>query len=303
MSINIMSLVWENADVTGTDLLLLLSLADHSGDNGECWPSIDRLASRIRKNRRSVLRSIMNLQKIGYITIVESGKGKLSSRYKINVEVLKDAQNVTFKSGAKVTKRANKRDKSNNQDVQNVTLNVTKQAMKCDTSVTQTIRNHQGTEKEPSINQNTPLPPKGGVSVNMHPCGLPIDVIWKAAFEDFWEFYPKKRGKGAANKAWDKLKGDEKLYHDIIKAVEAWSETEDWEKESGQFIPHPATFLNQRRWEDEIPPPKPINRADPEWMAANDDYTAIGGTRATPEAEYDILAKQHGWDKMDWDEE
>lgn len=50
-------------------------------------------------------------------------------------------------------------------------------------------------------------------------------------------------------------------------------------------------------------PAGPINRADPKWMAENDDYTAIGGTRGISEAEYDALAKQYGWDKEGFDEE
>ena len=44
-------------------------------------------------------------------------------------------------------------------------------------------------------------------------------------------------------------------------------------------------------------PSGPINRADPKWMAENDDYTAVGGCRAIPEDEYDALCAIHGWNK------
>jgi hypothetical protein len=37
----------------------------------------------------------------------------------------------------------------------------------------------------------------------------------------------------------------------MLAGVERWKQTEQWQKEGGQFIPYPATFLNQRRWEDE----------------------------------------------------
>jgi hypothetical protein len=146
-----------------------------------------------------------------------------------------------------------------------------------------------------SKKKNTPQPPKGGVSGNLHPSGLPIEAIWKAAFDDFWDIYPKKRGKVPANKAWNRLKGDEKLFCKIYNAVVEWSETEDWQKNDCRFVPNASTFLNQRRWEDEIPPPKPVDRTDPKWMAENDDYTAIGGTKGLTDEDYDRAAAIFGW--------
>lgn len=64
-------------------------------------------------------------------------------------------------------------------------------------------------------------------------------------FEDFWLTYPKRIGKGAAEKAFAKAiqLTDPDL---IIEAVRK----SDWPKDP-TFIPHPATWLNQRRWQDE----------------------------------------------------
>jgi len=36
--------------------------------------------------------------------------------------------------------------------------------------------------------------------------------------------------------------------------VNAQKATEQWRKDNGQFIPHPQTWLNQRRWEDDVEP-------------------------------------------------
>jgi hypothetical protein len=55
--------------------------------------------------------------------------------------------------------------------------------------------------------------------------------------------YPRKVAKGAAVKAWP---GDEHL--PAILAALAW-QAKNWT--DPKFIPHPATYLNQRRWEDE----------------------------------------------------
>ena len=71
-------------------------------------------------------------------------------------------------------------------------------------------------------------------------------------FDSFWKQYPKKVGKGAAKKAWAKLKPGEKLVQQILGAVAEQKESLQWNKEDGQYIPHPATWLNQERWGDEL---------------------------------------------------
>ncbi|MDO5558109.1 MAG: hypothetical protein Q4F95_00770 [Oscillospiraceae bacterium] len=70
-------------------------------------------------------------------------------------------------------------------------------------------------------------------------------------FNMFWKAYPKKTAKPKAKKAFEKLKADESTLNNIIKAVEKSKKTYNWIKENGQYIPYPATYLNQRRWEDE----------------------------------------------------
>jgi len=66
----------------------------------------------------------------------------------------------------------------------------------------------------------------------------------------FWEEYPKKVGKGAAFTAFKKAKV--KL-ETLLTAVAEQKGSEDWLKEGGRYIPMPTTWLNQRRWEDELP--------------------------------------------------
>ena len=70
-------------------------------------------------------------------------------------------------------------------------------------------------------------------------------------FDEFWAVYPKKRGKGAALSSWTKIRPSKDLTQEIIKSVESHVQSPDWLKDGGQFIPNPATFLNQRRWQDE----------------------------------------------------
>lgn len=70
-------------------------------------------------------------------------------------------------------------------------------------------------------------------------------------FQRFWSAYPKKVAKGTASKAFEKLCPDESLLQDILTALDWQKCTEQWKQNGGKYIPHPASYLNGRRWEDE----------------------------------------------------
>ena len=74
-------------------------------------------------------------------------------------------------------------------------------------------------------------------------------------FERFWAVYPRKAAKAAARRAFDRINPDEALMEIMTTAIEKWKKTEQWNDNDGRYIPHPATWLNQRRWEDELPTP------------------------------------------------
>jgi hypothetical protein len=69
-------------------------------------------------------------------------------------------------------------------------------------------------------------------------------------FEDFWYKYPKKVGKADALKSWNKVKPDILL---VIDALNWQINSRQWRAEDGKYIPNPATYLNQGRWQDEAP--------------------------------------------------
>ena len=72
----------------------------------------------------------------------------------------------------------------------------------------------------------------------------------KPNFARFWACYPKKKSKGQAEKAWKTINPDEQLLATMIAAIEQAKKSEQWQKDSGQFIPYPATWLNAKGWED-----------------------------------------------------
>lgn len=72
------------------------------------------------------------------------------------------------------------------------------------------------------------------------------------SFGQFWEAYPKKRGKGAAERAWKKIRKPTELLPEILGAIASQKNADQWTRDGGQYIPNPATWLNERRWEDEL---------------------------------------------------
>lgn len=75
------------------------------------------------------------------------------------------------------------------------------------------------------------------------------------SFLRFWSVYPKKVAKAQCAVRWRRLNPDAELTGRIIKDVQARLGTDQWQKSGGEFIPHPVTYINQRRWEDEVSTP------------------------------------------------
>lgn len=71
------------------------------------------------------------------------------------------------------------------------------------------------------------------------------------AFGQFWSTYPRRVQRGRAEKAFAKLNPSEETLTTILAAIEKQKTSEQWKKDGGTFVPHPATWLNDKRWLDE----------------------------------------------------
>lgn len=76
--------------------------------------------------------------------------------------------------------------------------------------------------------------------------------IYITMFNEFWEAYPRKVNKQKALSTFMKLKPTEELFAKIMWALQNQKQSSQWQKDNGQFIPHPSTWLNGSRWEDEV---------------------------------------------------
>jgi len=133
------------------------------------------------------------------------------------------------------------------------------------------FQKHQ-TINRPSLQRN-PAPPETLIEDSLNTHGVLIDEVKLIEvkekdkvrikkpkkingemFEKFWKAYPKKVAKQDAEKAFLKTNPDESILEIMLNCIESSKKSQGWTKDDGEFIPHPATWLNKRRWEDEIKP-------------------------------------------------
>ena len=72
-------------------------------------------------------------------------------------------------------------------------------------------------------------------------------MLEQDSFTAFWTSYPRRVGKFQAQKIWKRIQAQIRI-DEVLAGIERWKETKQWQ--DPDYIPYPATFLNQRRWED-----------------------------------------------------
>lgn len=89
-------------------------------------------------------------------------------------------------------------------------------------------------------------------------------------FEIFWNEYPRKVGKKEAFRAFKKANMPVQV---LLSAVREQKQSAMWTKEGGRYIPNPATWLNQGRWDD-----KPV-KLDTKTKDSDGFYTLNNGVK------------------------
>lgn len=112
------------------------------------------------------------------------------------------------------------------------------------------------TKRAPDVNE--PAPNQEPLTINQEPvdqktCAPAVSEALDL-FPKFWALYPRKQDKAKALKAWTKLKVTDELFNLIAKGLAAQVVSGDWLKDGGKYVPMPTTWLNGKRWEDEVKP-------------------------------------------------
>lgn len=107
-------------------------------------------------------------------------------------------------------------------------------------------------------------------------------VIHMDGFDRFWKEYPNKVKKSVAFQKWQTM-NLEKIADVIVEDVKQRAKTE-WTGEGEAYVPHPTTYLNQRRWEDET---RPKERRQSYGIAPTVNPSLDYDQRKTDESYYD----------------
>ena len=127
------------------------------------------------------------------------------------------------------------------------------------------------TDTDTDKNRTTPLPPEG-----------------EDLFPKFWALYPRKQDKAKAQKAWTKLKVTDDLFSLIAKGLAAQVVSADWIKDGGKYIPMPTTWLNGKRWEDEVKPSSNVHQFPQSRHTGFDQRDYKAGLTARGDGTYDF---------------
>lgn len=236
MSIKVMTYVWDHSPHTGSDLLMLLALADHANDQGKAWPSIPTLAKKSRVGKRQAIYIIQKLEKAGSISI-EHGVG----RGHVSVYTIKGATECTnYQKGAtECTIPEEKVHPSAPFREEKVHSSVIKGAVEC----TRTII-------EPSLREN--------LDTNTHArekkVGKRSSIDYTPGYLQFWDSYPHERraSKPTCFGVW-RAADLEQRTTEICEKIERLKAT-SWRDCQPTYIPMTTTWLNQGRYEDDLMP-------------------------------------------------
>ena len=103
-------------------------------------------------------------------------------------------------------------------------------------------------------------------------------------FLDFWKIYPRRVGKVDAEKAWKQTAKIRPSFEKLKRAMLALADSENWTKDNGTFIPHPATWLRRGGWDDETP------------EVADDEYAGTQQHLLSREEAQALNQRQYGMD-------
>lgn len=255
-----MTRVWELSQHCGSDLLMLLAIADFSDDNGNAYPSVPTLAEKCRMTPRNANLILANLKKSGELVVKQNEGPKGTNRYMIRLQTpearFTPEESFTLKPVSSTPEAGFPKPLKPTSD--------------------EPSENHQ----EPSTHAHDAKKP--------HRLRSPsASVSADDGFAEFWNQYPKKVAKTQALKAWKKIKPTGQMLADLMAGLERQKAGEQWQKDGGQFIPYPASWLTGRRWEDETAiatgqPTAPSRQPQP-----GDSRTRFGAT--------EVFTENLGW--------
>ena len=95
-------------------------------------------------------------------------------------------------------------------------------------------------------------------------------------FELFWRAYPRKIRKLRARTAYSRAKDKLPAIDALIAIVLRHTKQPQWLEDGGEYIPHPATWLNGEQWLDELPAQTNTEQEADLWKKLTEQYKREG---------------------------
>lgn len=207
---------------------------------GQIVTTIPKIAEQCGITIQQTRTILSRLKSTGKITVENTSKFSIITLIGYDCDIGNNSQDNSLSTGKQQT---NNRQATDQQQTSN-SLSTGKQ---------QTPYRNRNTEDKKIRNSeynNTPLPPQQGKG-NVISSESSLTVEQQVLFDKFYSAYPKKAAKKSAINVWKKLNPDEELVNKMLSALERQKRSVQWQKDRGRFIPYPAKWLNENRWEDE----------------------------------------------------
>ena len=256
--------------LTPYELTLYAHLKQTAGDGGQCWKSTDTLAKEtgmstgtISKAKDGLVTSRPELAGKSLIEVrEESGTHGGRPRHYITLTDVWP-ENMTLRGKVENPDSTGKTPSSCG-ELGKSQVHVVNLPSSCG-ELRYSIKKEPILKKEPPISPRTQVPepaaapPETGLSQSSASPAKkaaktePYDLT---GFIAFWAAHPRKVDKKRATAAWQKLRPNAETQTAILLGIEQLMRVQDWDREDRRFVALPATYLNNRRWEDELTPPR-----------------------------------------------
>lgn len=246
---------------------VFVALADYANEVGEAYPSIETLCRKTSLNRKTVIAALKELRAIGVIcdTGLKRGETKQVKVWQIFtpkgllLSSLFDKSNSTENGTV-------------NSDDSNSTENGTVPFLPENSTENGTVKPSQKRDTEPSVSLTISEPP---------------DSVQIPTFDDFYNAYGNKKKRIEAERAWKKLDTEEKIA--AVEAIPAFDKSlPDYHDK-----PLPASYLNGKRWTDDLDPWTP-----PVTQGSKQPEQYSSGHKSVDDREADEAERQANIERM-----
>lgn len=222
----------------GYAIAVYAAIAQHADREGIAWPSLDRIAEMTGWSRPTVVKAVKMLEESG---VLQKERRELSG----------------FKQSNRYRLTHHRKTASTRMETSLPTMEATLPTL--ETSFTQD-GNDVDVGRQPRFHEQEPIEqepreqdtPKPRAKRTRRRVGE-LTPEQQARFDRWYEDYPRKVAPARAEAAWATIDPDDDMTDRMIAKVREWADSDEWTKEGRRFCPHPASWLNGKRWKDGPP--------------------------------------------------